>query len=497
MYFALTKKTLYRSTLFIFTAVLFFSCQKEFSIDNGNAVLLPDLKTKVSSSVSGFVTDENDAAVKGATVQFGTSTITTDKYGYFEAKNVLVVKDAAVVTVSKTGYFKGIKTYMAKEGKAAFFRIKLIPKTIVGNINSTAGGTVTLANGLSIALPAGALVNAATNTPYTGTINIAAYWINPEAADLNSTMPGDLRGIDKDGSMKLLKTFGMAAVELTGASGELLQIAAGKKATLSLAIPASLSADAPASIPLWYFDETNGLWKEQGNAVKTGNTYVGEVSHFSFWNWDVPGNYVQFDCTLHDVSGNPIPYTLILIHVAGTTNYALGYTDASGYVSGAVPANAQLVLEVFTYYVCNAPLYTQTFNTTNANISLGVITITSGYTANISGTVTDCNTNAVTNGYIIILINGYYTYYPVSNTGTFNFPFSLCTNSTAVTLIAEDLTALQQSSPVNVNLVPGSNVIGNLQACNNSIAEFLNYSINGTNYSYTAPVNSVTYFTDQ
>lgn len=497
MYFTLTKRSVYRNALFIFTAVLFFSCQKEFSINNDNAVLLPDLTTRVSSSISGFVTDENDAAVKDATIQFGISTTTSDKYGYFEIKNVQVVKDAAVVTVTKAGYFKGIKTYMAKEGKAAFFRVKLIPKTTAGSINSTAGGTVTLANGLSILLPAGAVVNAATNATYTGTVNIAAFWINPEAADLNKIMPGDLRGIDKDGSMKLLKTFGMAAVELTGSSGELLQIAAGKKATLTLPIPSSLSATAPSSIPLWYFDETNGLWKEQGNAVKTGNTYVGEVSHFSFWNWDVPGNYVQFDCTLHDVSGNPIPYTLILIHVAGTTNYALGYTDASGYVSGAVPANAQLVLEVFTYYVCNAPLYTQTFNTTNANISLGVITITSGYTANISGTVTDCNTNAVTNGYIIILINGYYTYYPVSNTGTFNFPFSLCTNSTAVTLIAEDLTALQQSSPVNVNLVPGSNVIGNLQACNNSIAEFLNYSINGTNYSYTAPADSVTYFTDQ
>jgi hypothetical protein len=132
-------------------AVLFFSCQKELSFDNSTSGNLPpDLKTKVSSSVSGFVTDENDAAVMGATVQFGSSTITTDKYGYFEVKNVQVVKQAAVVTVIKPGYFKGIKTYIAKEGKAAFFRIKLIPKTIVGNINAASGGTVTLANGLSL-----------------------------------------------------------------------------------------------------------------------------------------------------------------------------------------------------------------------------------------------------------------------------------------------------------------------------------------------------------
>jgi len=167
MFFTLTKKILYRNALLLFTAVLFFSCQKELSIDNGTGSLPPDLKTKISSSVSGFVTDENNAAVMGATVQFGSSTTTTDKYGYFEAKNVQVVKEAAVVTVSKPGYFKGIKTYIATVGKAAFFRIKLIPKTIAGTIDAASGGTITLANGLNIKLPAGGIVNAATNTAYT------------------------------------------------------------------------------------------------------------------------------------------------------------------------------------------------------------------------------------------------------------------------------------------------------------------------------------------
>jgi hypothetical protein len=225
----LTIKSISKSIQLICTIVLFFSCQKDISFENGGGINTPDPSVKISSSVSGFVTDENDVAVMGATVQFGTTNITTDKYGYFEAKNVQVVKDAALVTVNKTGYFKGIKTYIAKEGKAAFFRIKLIPKTTAGNISASLGGTVTLANGLSIKLPAGAVVNAATNTAYTGNINVAAYWINPEAADLNEIMPGDLRGINTAGSVKLLQTYGMAAVELTGASGELLQIARVKK----------------------------------------------------------------------------------------------------------------------------------------------------------------------------------------------------------------------------------------------------------------------------
>jgi len=489
MYTTLTKRSLY--ALLIFTAVLFFSCQKEFSIDNGSIDQSTDLVTKVSSSVSGFVTDDNNAAVMGATVQFGTSTITTDKYGYFEAKNVQVVKTAAVVTVIKPGYFKGIKTYIAAEGKAAFFRIKLIPKTNVGNINGTSGGAVTLANGLSIVLPAGAVVNAATNSAYTGTVNIAASWIDPVAADLNSIMPGDLRGTDKDGALKLLQTFGMAAVELTGASGELLQVAAGKKATLTLSIPASLVSSAPASIPLWYFDEAKGLWKEEGSATKTGNSYTGEVNHFSFWNYDVPGNYVQFDCILKDIAGNPVPFALVQITVTATNSSGWGYTDGSGHVGGAVPNNEQLLLEVFPSFNCGAPVYTQSFTTTTVNISLGVITITNNLMATVSGTVTDCSNNPVTNGYILISEGNYYSRYSLSNTGTFSFVTLLCTNNFPVTIIAQDMTALQTSNPLPYSLQYGSNAIGNITACGSQIPEFVNYTINGVSHALSAPPDNI------
>jgi len=492
----LKTRSVCKNLLLIFSLSIFFSCQKDISLEDGGTVATPpDLITKVSSSVSGFVTDENDAAVKGATVQFGASNITTDKYGYFEAKNIQVVKDAAVITVTKPGYFKGIKTYIAREGKAAFFRIKLIPKTIVGNVNAASGGTVTLASGLSIKLPAGGIVNATTNTAYTGTVNVAAYWIDPTAADLNKTMPGDLRGINTEGSIKLLKTFGMVAVELTGSGGELLQIVNGQKATLTLPIPSSLLASAPATIPLWYFDEAKGLWKEEGSAVKTGNNYVGDVGHFSFWNWDVPGNYVQFDCTIKDAAGNPIPNTFVQIGIAGTTELRWGYTDLSGFVSGLVPANSQLILYVFPTFGCNSPIYSQNFTTANANISLGIITISSNLTATVSGTITDCNNSAVTNGDIIMSPGSGFYRFAATNTGAFSFSIILCNNNpVSATIIAEDQAAQQQSALLNININGGTNNIGNLQACNGSNAEFINYSIDGASYSINVPVDTIRTF---
>ena len=481
--------------LIVFTSIFFLSCQKNVSNeDNLNPGQVADLTTKVtSSSVSGFVTDESNTAVLGADVSVGGTHVSTDKFGFFEVKNIMVVKNAATVVVNQPGYFKGIKTFIASENKGAFFRIKLIPKTNSGNFNATSGGSVYLSNGLIVSLPANAVVNAGNGTAYMGTVYVASHWLEPTAQDLNETMPGDLRGTSTDGSLKKLTTYGMAAVELTGTSGELLQIATGKKATLTVTIPASILSSAPASIPLWSFDENKGLWIEEGVATKTGNTYVGEVSHFSFWNYDVPGNYVQFNCTVKDATGNPIPFILVEITVAGTNNTAFGYTDASGYVNGAVPNNAQLILNIHESYSCSNPIYTQTFNTTNTNISLGNIIVSSNLgVATVSGTVTDCNNNPVTNGYLILLTGSQYKWFALSNTGTFNFSTLICNNSISATLVAEDLNALQQNSPLTVTLVTGTNTIGNLQACNNSIAEFMDYSINGNNYTFASPVDSIT-----
>lgn len=481
--------------LFSFT-ILFFSCQKELTGD-GVAITetLPDLTTKISSSISGFVTDENDAVVNGATVTAGGSTTSSNKYGYFEIKNVQVVQTAAVVIVSKTGYFNGIKTYYATADKSAFFRIKLIPKNNAGTFIAAIGGTVTLSNGLAVSFPANAVVTTSSSAPYLGVVKLSAQWIDPTASDLSRTMPGDLRGLDSLGYLKLLTTYGMAAVELTGSAGELLQIATGKKATLTMPVPASISGTAPATIPLWYFDEAVGLWKQQGTAVKTGNNYIGEVSHFSYWNCDVPSNFVRFKCIVKDPSGNPVKNAFVKVSVVSNPQRSgWGYTDSSGYTGGAVPNNEQLLLSISSDYGCSSNAYTQNFTTTNVNIDLGTITIPASVVATVTGNVTNCSGTAVTNGYVIMIKNGVNSFATVNSAGNFSFTTSLCGSSTNASFIAEDIANTQGSTTSNATLVAGSNAIGTLVACGITTQQFLNYTVNGTAYTIAPPADSLTQY---
>ncbi len=490
------KKAAALFTLFAITTVLAVSCKKSdvgAGIDNPSVTPL-DFTTTVTSSVSGFVTDENNDPAKDAIVTIGAATITTDKYGYFEARNVTVVKEAAVVTVNKTGYFKSIKTYIAAAGKSAFFRIKLIPKLNNGSINGATGGAVTLTNGLSVIFTANSIVNATTNAAYTGAVNVAAYWINPVANDVNSITPGDLRGLNTAGNLQLLTAYGMAAVELTGTGGELLQIANGKKATLSLPIPATMLASAPAAIPLWYFDEAKGLWKQEGNAAKTGSNYVGEVSHFSFWNYGLPFNYVQFDCKVVNTAGQPIQNAIVKISlVSNPVNAIQGYTDSAGYISMAVPNVSQLKLEIFSPNGCTAAYYSQTFTTgIVANVSLGtIITNNTSLLANINGTANTCAGTPVSNGYLILLNNNKYFRYPISNNGTFNFNMVLCSAPYNVSIIVEDVINSQQSVPAFFNINAANNNIPPIQACGTSILQYIDYTLDTTLYHYSNPVDSI------
>lgn len=484
-------------TLFSF----FTSCRKDINTDlPGIAEHLPDLSTTVSSSVSGFVTDENNAPVIAAVVKVGTMVTSTDSYGYFSVRNVQVVKEAAVVTVTYNGYFNGIKTYIAAEGKAAFFRIRLLPKTIAGTFDAATGGSVSLTNGSIVSLPANAVKLASGGALYSGMVQVALQYIDPTSTELIRIMPGDLRGVNTSGFIKRLISYGMLAVELTGDGGELLQIADEKKATITTAIPGATSSTAPASIPLWYFDERKGLWIEEGTATKSGNNYVGEVSHFSFWNCDQSSSYVHFDCTLYvsdAASRQPLAYTQVKISVADNpANFSYGITDDSGYVAGLVPDNTSLLFEVYGTFNClNGSVYSQNFTTTNSALSLGDITVNnnaSQSTAFINGTVTDCNNNPLTNGYVMATINADYSRISLNALGEYNFNTLLCSiTATTISLLARDSAGGNQSTDTTVSVVPGTNAIGNIRACGNA---FMNAVSNGYLYHPTSP-RSISNFT--
>lgn len=460
------------------------ACKKGFNDQQSNLPnpQQPDLTTQARVSVAGFVTDENGAAVFNAVVTAGIKSAQTDNYGYFKISDVSLSKTAPFISIRKEGYFSSYRTFVYKENEAAFTRIKLVPKTIAGTFNAATGGSATTIDGGIVSLPANAVVNAGTNAPYAGTVHVAAHLFKQDDAnEFNNTAPGDNRGISSDGNLQIRKSYGMMAVELTGDAGELLQIAPGKEAIITTPIPAALTASAPATIPLWSFDVTKGLWKQESSATKNGNNYVGKVSHFSFWDGAVGVPLVNLTVQIVNTSLQPLGNVFVLVRrVDDPTSATTSYTNNSGIASGGVPANTPLLLEVYNTCGSAVQVLSQNFTTTNADIDLGTITANLGDQVTVTGTVVNCSNAPVSDGMIIMYVSNtpnsktvYNT--PVTN-GSFTFSTAACPNM-ELTYVAIDNNANQQGTSQTTTLAAGSNNLGQLTACGTSTVSFINYSV--------------------
>lgn len=431
----------------------------------------------VNASVTGVILDESGTPMPGALVKAGGQTMMTNDKGLFRFNNIQLDKYNSVVKVEKAGYFQAIRTFSAVVNNTNFVRIKLIPKNEIDNFVSTAGGTITL-GGSTITIPGNSVVLKSNNQPYMGIVRVFAANIDPTQNDIGEIIPGSFQATDANNYRVLLKSYGMMAVELEGSGGEPLQIATGKKATLKMTIPSSLQSSAPATIPLWYMNETDGLWKEEGSATKVGNFYQGEVSHFSFWNYDISNNAVFLEMTLVTNEG-PIPYTTVKITRVSNGSSSFGYTDSLGHVSGFVFNNEPLLLQVLDN--CQSVIYSQNIGPFTAATNLGNITIDlpDVNELEVTGTATNCNNQPVTNGKAYIYFEDVLFVAPVQ-AGTFSLHMTRCANSTGlVEVVVEDLDTDQQSAPIVAAASTGVFNTGNIQACGTSSVTFINYAIDG------------------
>ncbi|GAB4093180.1 carboxypeptidase-like regulatory domain-containing protein [Flaviaesturariibacter terrae] len=486
-------------TLIAAAALVLGSCQKQVDYAGGPDVQ-PVLPSPVTANLQGNVLDENGAPAAGVTVKVGSQTASTDSRGYFRIDGATLDKNQALVTATKAGYFKALRSFAATSGSNQV-QIKLVKRTLAGTVDATTGGAATLSNGSKVTLTASGVVDAATGAAYTGAVSVYAAYIDPSATDIGQTIPGSLMANDKNGKRVILNSYGMLAVELEGASGQKLQVKSGSTAQLTTAIPTAAQASAPATIPMWYVDEATGIWKEEGSATKVGNSYVGNVPHFSFWNCDQPMEAVTLSLTLKAPNGDPLPHVAVRItRPAGASWWtsAYGWTDSLGQVSGIVPANEQLTLDVLDN--CWSPVFTQNISPLSSNTTLPAITanIATSSLSLVSGTLVDCNNAPVTSGYAILVLNNRVHYAGVNASGHFEVNVLNCSGSgSSIDILGINTATGTQSNASTVAWTPGTTAAGTIQVCSQSAAEYLNYTVDGGTQVSMSSSDSLNYYSSQ
>lgn len=256
------------------------------TFDSGNS---PSQTQTVNTIVAGQILDETGTPVPNAEVSVGSAKTSTTLYGTFMLTNLNVPSDRVVVKAVKDGYFTAFRAEEPKSGKITQIILRMMSNAPQGNFSASSGKTLTLGNNASVVFPANGYVTTS-GAAYTGNVNYVVKHLDPESGTFYDNFVGDFQGRSSDGSIANLLSYGVLRVELTGIKGEKLNLAKGSTAKLSVPIPTSMQSYAPSTLPLWSFDETLGMWKEESVATKTGNTYTGYVSHFSDWNFDAKGD---------------------------------------------------------------------------------------------------------------------------------------------------------------------------------------------------------------
>lgn len=449
---------------------------------------------EISRDFLGTIIDKNNNPIENVTVTIGNSSTQTDANGVFIINNATVRERFGYVKAEKIGYLHGSRSIVPSTGTNKV-TIMLLEETVVGTTNSGTSATITSPEGASVTL-AGNYVKA-DGSVYSGSVNVIMHHLDPADEDMQYQMPGMLYAANAQNEERMLQTFGMLAVELKGSGGEKLNIAEGSSAQIKVPLDASLLANAPSSIPLWHFDETHGYWIEDGQATLVGNAYIGTVTHFSFWNCDIPAQAITLCVTASDEAGNLLDNINITI-TSTTYGSRGGYTNANGEVCGLVPRNETLTLTAYNLNDCgNVALYTSTIGpfSTDSSISITIADNVDIISETVTGNFNSCNGNPVTDGYVLLKYLNQ-TYINTVSDGSFEINLLRCSDENTFKIKASDYVNLQTTDSISYTFTTPLTNIGMITSCN-TVTEFINYQIDNEEpviileglYGYFYPTN--------
>ena len=328
-------------------SLLFTNCNKEEEAVVENTTF--NFGQMVSRNFAGKVVDENNNPISNAVVSLSGQLTSTDANGSFSLQNVPVLERLGFIKTVKDGFLDGSRTVLSHEG-VNNFRIMMLSQNVTETIASGEVSVVTLDNSTKLTFDGSFMTES--GQAYNGNVDVYVHHLDAADPYIFDKMPGNLIGTRTDGSVSGMETYGMINVELRGENGQDLQIASGHTTNMSLPIAQNQLDTAPATIPLWHFNENSGLWEEQGFSRRVGNRYVGNVSHFTWWNNDYAYEVASLTTIVTNFDGTPVVGVRVTISRAngstGDVLMNLGTTGANGTLTAGVPKNEVLTFRAYT-----------------------------------------------------------------------------------------------------------------------------------------------------
>jgi len=449
-------------------------------VETGNAII---------ASIGGRVVDDFGTAISGALVELGSYSTYTDAQGIFRLNSISMYEQFNHVKVSSSGYVNASKICYPTVGSVVKVKITMYTNSTDGTVDNSIGGTV-VRDGASLIFEAGDVSNM-DGTAFTGSVNIGMHFLDPTSSEFGYNMPGDLIGFDQGQNFVGIKSFGMVYVDLSDAAGNKLKVTAGETVEVHLPVNPVVLADAPATIPMETFNETEGYWEEEGSASLVGSEYIANVAHFSWWNSGMLSPYEIFLTATIECGGVPIAHMPVEYGYVSTGAslyfYSAGvrYTDGNGVIAGWVYGNCSS-FEFRLQDPCGGIAGNYPFTTTSVPLSLGTISFcpTSSTLMNVQATVVDCAMIPIPFATISYSDGASYSTLFTDASGVFNGNVLNCSGTT-IDFIGMDIPNSLASNTITLAVSPTIN-LGNVIVCTAVVDEYFEFTYAATGVSYYA-----------
>lgn len=442
--------------------VVISSCRKDKLVVTETEIP-PVVTVKYEIEVSGEVYNQLGEPISGASVNLGETFALTDDNGFFTITG-LANENKAILSIEKSNYFTGHPVFYPEEGVGQHVRVELMDRQAAGTFNPLTNDLKIVNYGDHKIDFGNATLSDASGNAYSGNVNVYMAYLDPTSEDLADYMPGDLVGINTANEAQILKSYGMLNVELEDDAGNPLTMTGGE-ATMTMEIPSTLLGNAPASIPLWYFDTETGNWMEDGQATLQGSQYVGTVTHFTLWNCDAPFDLVTISGTIN-TELSPSTFKIKVIRPDGS--FAITSLNESLRFEGKVPADEELTLQVIDF--CGNIAYESAIGPYSDDQYVGVLdaTATNLSILTISGTAVNCNSIPVNNGYAIISDGAGNTYFATCDNGYFETSVAWCsTNEVRITTYDHTENKVSETIVMDYDLTVDA---GSIVTCDEAVA---------------------------
>ncbi|MCP3163502.1 carboxypeptidase-like regulatory domain-containing protein [Myxococcus qinghaiensis] len=361
------------------------SAQGRFSVwavvsDNRGGVATSEVRVSTQGPVAYFggqVLTASGQPVGGARVTVGNKEAITNARGGFQ----LMVEESAryVLNVRATG-FQLLSRILLNEAPEGQYRLVSAQRFTV-NPQETMTLSARSPSGdqrpVLLTLQANSLVDAegnAADQPLTA-------WLAPvDLKDPEGRMPGDLSAVDREGNVVTLTSFGALDVNIFDDQGRRFNLRKESPAQVSFPVDprqAELPAGTPQSMPLWFYDESKGVWSEEGTLLLQGDSYVGAVPHFSVFNADIVSTGADCMRVHIDTARLPVPLTVRLTIPNGTSSPTVYTTtlDAALNAITRLPASTVIKIEVLDSNGLVISTATQNPSTGPGNSGTNAITV--------------------------------------------------------------------------------------------------------------------------